>query len=1067
MIPASAAYKAIEALKSGAIPALRAVLTPFLWPNGVNVDGTFVECTYYAPDRVQADYHGFSGGYWISPALNSQLQVTSSPATITWGWNSPGFDSLLYWRFGNSLAALAAASWVLLTQGGTIQIAPYYQFKLTLEGYRAWAEDSAGGADDFTAWAEDTANEDAYQGYAAEENVPGDVLTYIEGITILGEFPIVSDIEQAGSVSLEAPKAFDDLVAGSHSGLVLNNRQEGPDTALKAQWNFLSNLLDDTGKGHTLSWQGGGSPSYTTGLLPGTTAVILDGSHSLSLSDHVDFRPGTGPFSVEVIVEFSALTGEPVFAAKWLGAPSYQGWGLFLSGGFMIFQVIEDWAAVKYRTGYLQYTFVAGIKYHIVATWDSGLDIQIYVNGQQQLASNEGLLEPLNLDCSADLGIGYHAAYGIHLQGKIDLVRFIKGRALKSAEVSVRYEGFLQGEIIPDTVPAPLYSPNKASFVMAGNNWFDTKLRVEMGWNEAGFTDFIPIFEGKISKWGPVSRGVGSPTNVEIYAKDWVMECLNKRIALPKADGTPDPLTLGEFLAKGEAISGWAPGLPARTAYFEDGTFNELDHLVKLGGADCSVIAPGLTGAHAFRCQTSGANQTAYGSLVLPSGELFVTGRMRFQAAPGSPVNANLTFLQIIDSTGSADFSLTLTNLGAIYGSLGGESKFNVLGYVDVPISWALWLSPTNPGYARLWINGDEVLAYSANLSGQSPIEIRFGAQTAGTSETWVIDYDDIEVRGKYYDNAFQVTGAPFVSIGPVYIDNVAQPDNKNVGAYVQTLTRLPQYGMVQFTSTDPAFKMSSGDVLIRVVETPGGIHALAVIETLLAIAGLSSKVDATALTAAYAAVPNDFINVRFDGKGERGAGLKDIASLGVAVGDCLKEVCARCLYWFFVDAGAIKIVPYTGITPGAPDDSLKRLSPGNLYEATQTIDLDQLFAFVTATYGWYERNDSLYYVAGVQEAGGQGAGLDFTWGSPVACERLDMVKAKADMLLKFLSAQERLEPVRLSLAGARIELMETVSVQDEILNEGPAYYFVTRKDIGLDPGARETTLQLMKFLGE
>jgi len=185
---------------------------------------------------------------------------------------------------------------------------------------------------------------------------------------------------------------------------------------------------------------------------------------------------------------------------------------------------------------------------------------------------------------------------------------------------------------------------------------------------------------------------------------------------------------------------------------------------------------------------------------------------------------------------------------------------------------------------------------------------------------------------------------------------------------------------------------------------------------------------------------------------------------MGVPIADCIKEVCARCLYWLFVDAGKIKVVPYTGVPPTSP---VMSLDAGNLYEATQTIDLDQLNTFVTAIYGWYERNPSLFYISGTPAAGGQGMGLDYTWGSPVACERLDVVKAKVDMLLGFLSAQERLEPVRTGLAGARIELMETVSVQDAVLGDATKNYFVTRKDVGLDPGSREVSLQLMRFLGE
>jgi hypothetical protein len=84
-----------------------------------------------------------------------------------------------------------------------------------------------------------------------------------------------------------------------------------------------------------------------------------------------------------------------------------------------------------------------------------------------------------------------------------------------------------------------------------------------------------------------------------------------------------------------------------------------------------------------------------------------------------------------------------------------------------------------------------------------------------------------------------------------------------------------------------------------------------------------------------------------------------------------------------------------------------------------------------------------------------------------VTCENYDMVKAKDDLLLKFLSAQECLEPVRINSFGVRLELMDPMSVTDVLLNESVGTYLVMRKNIGLEQGIREVFLQLMRFLGE
>lgn len=907
MLSASVDYIAQESKTIGATPAVRATFLPYIWSNGIGSSGSFVNCIYKSPDRIQADYEGFASGSWISPQLTANLQVTYSPAVITWDWNYPGFDVLLYYRGAEDLTTLVTETWILVNQSDTVQIYPYYQFKITISGYRAWAEDAIGDADAFTGWAEDTAYADSSQGFAADTNVSDDSITYIENIDPLGEFDIVRDIEEIGSVSMEAPTDFNDLVAGSHSGLLLSNRQ--------------------------------GS---------GVVTVVAPGE--------IDY------------------------------------------------------------------------------TW----------------------------------------------------------------------------------TPAPLFSPDKSSFFLSDQDWYDLELKIKLGWVTGGwftsewlddewmsenYTEFITLFHGRVKTWGPISRAVGSPNNVEVYAEDFISDCLKKRIALPATDGTPSPFILGEFLCEGEGVSGWSPAPILKSAYFESNNFNELDNVVASGGGAVSLITPGLTGDRAVRCTITGASQLAYGTLRLASaGEMFVTGTLRFVVAPAVPSDNNLTVLNIVNAAGSTVFSVTVDSTGALYSSLGsvGQSNFNILAYLDVPLPFAIWISPVTVGHARLWINGDEVLTYDGNLSALSPLEFRIGTISGPGDQAWTIDFDDLELRNKYYHNAFQVFGGPFESIGPVYIDNLAQPDSKTVGAYTQTLTRYPEYGLVQFESTDPDFE-TNGDVLIRVVEYAGGRHALDILGVLIlhglsALAtytdfstmknawlactkdttgitaflttyGLTSYIDIPSLVAAYVSVPNDIINVKFEGGSLEKQGLKDIASLGMPVSDAIKEVCSRMMYWFFMDAGKIKIVPYTGIPPTSP---VLALTASNKWENNQTIDLENVNEFISAIYGWYSRNPSLFYIAGTQEAGKQGTSLDYSWDSQVCCENRTVVIAKVDLLLKFMSAQDIIEPVRMSLSGARLELMtDVVSLRDELLNDTAQNYVIRSKEVGLDQGSRETSLTLIRFLGE
>jgi hypothetical protein len=367
-----------------------------------------------------------------------------------------------------------------------------------------------------------------------------------------------------------------------------------------------------------------------------------------------------------------------------------------------------------------------------------------------------------------------------------------------------------------------------------------------------------------------------------------------------------------------------------------------------------------------------------------------------------------------------------------------------------------------------MWINGDEVFNFKIDLSSATPSEVRFGAiqSTDPTPQAWTVDWSDIELRNKYYNNAFQVMGYPFTDIGPVYIDNVAQPLSKTVGAYTQTMEKFPAVGMVQFASDDPDFEVN-GEVQIRVIENAGGRHPLEAITTILGLVGLSDYIDATALAAAYLAVPNDLGNYRFEGGGEREKrGLKDFASLGIPAADCIKEICSRYLYWFFMDAGKIKIVPYTGTAPAAP--AAVALTASNMWAANQEIDLSLVQQYVTAIYGWYERNPSLFYVSGDPSAGTEGVGLDFSWGGPVCCEDRTIVISKSDLLLQFLSAKELIDPVSMTLAGARLELLtDSVSLIDELLNDTAQYYRVQSKEVGLDQGSRVTTLRLVRFLGD
>ena len=71
-------------------------------------------------------------------------------------------------------------------------------------------------------------------------------------------------------------------------------------------WHFNGALIDASGKGHNLTWQGGGTPAFAEGICqPGNTAIDLDGSHCLTVDD-ADLNLGTEDFTLEMVLKRSS-----------------------------------------------------------------------------------------------------------------------------------------------------------------------------------------------------------------------------------------------------------------------------------------------------------------------------------------------------------------------------------------------------------------------------------------------------------------------------------------------------------------------------------------------------------------------------------------------------------------------------------------------------------------------------------------------------------------------------------------------------------------------------------------
>lgn len=225
MIPAPSARFSVEEAKGlTARPVALFTIFPREHPVGIGNGGTFQNIFKAGPDRLQALYDGFAEGYWISPVLAAGLGRYPSPAQFSSAANVPGYNLALYWRSTQTEAKLAAASWVPLTSGDTVNLYAFYQWKMVLTGYRGWAQAPGDPLDDFTAWAV-PAPGDPYASYASPTAVPHshDSRAYVLGILFDGEFPIPrADVEDAGALSQEVSLDFA-LTAGQHT-LLLNNR---------------------------------------------------------------------------------------------------------------------------------------------------------------------------------------------------------------------------------------------------------------------------------------------------------------------------------------------------------------------------------------------------------------------------------------------------------------------------------------------------------------------------------------------------------------------------------------------------------------------------------------------------------------------------------------------------------------------------------------------------------------------------------------------------------------------------------------------------------------------------
>lgn len=214
-------------------------------------------------------------------------------------------------------------------------------------------------------------------------------------------------------------------------------------------WHFNGGLNDASGKGHTLAWQGGGSPAYAPGVCqPGSTAIDLDGSHWLT-QDGSDLNLGTEDFTWELVLQPNELVNGARILSKM--APGGPGYELVLGPGGVIQLNVAD------SSGASTLAPTPGLSldtadYHYLA-------VSVARNGQVTFGVDGSLgvcaaARPGSLDNfqAFTLGRAAGAASGF-FRGKIDLLRVHRGRALGGGELQDNWRiirGALNGSAYPE-----------------------------------------------------------------------------------------------------------------------------------------------------------------------------------------------------------------------------------------------------------------------------------------------------------------------------------------------------------------------------------------------------------------------------------------------------------------------------------------------------------------------------------------------------------------------------------------------------------------------------------------
>ncbi|MFH1595015.1 MAG: LamG-like jellyroll fold domain-containing protein [Pseudomonadota bacterium] len=212
-------------------------------------------------------------------------------------------------------------------------------------------------------------------------------------------------------------------------------------------WHCNGALGDASGAGHTLTFQGGGSPLYVSGVCqPGATAVDLDGSHYLT-QDSPDFNVGTGDFTIEVVLKPAELvSGARIISKMAGGGPGYE---VLLGDSGAVQACVADSSGSSLLSPTPALALDTAAYHYLAVAFDRDGQFTFCVDGDLGYCA---AARPGSLDNSQNFTVGRAAeAAQNFLKGRVDLLR-VHRRALNGEELQDNWR-IIQGQVNGSAYP--------------------------------------------------------------------------------------------------------------------------------------------------------------------------------------------------------------------------------------------------------------------------------------------------------------------------------------------------------------------------------------------------------------------------------------------------------------------------------------------------------------------------------------------------------------------------------------------------------------------------------------